>query len=196
MSEVSRVLERVDAGETAAAAELLPLVYDELRKMAAAKMAQERADHTLQPTALVHEAFIRLWRPPSQTGPQSAWQPRSRNHFFAAAAEAMRRILIEAARRRRSDKRGGRLKRTELPEEITLADETDWEGLLSLDEALAKFEQEDPAAYRLVMLKYFGGLTMSEAAVAMEISERTAHRYWTYARAWLQREILGMDNHQ
>lgn len=193
MSEVSRVLERVDAGDTDAAAELLPLVYHELRKMAAAKMAQERVDHTLQPTALVHEAFLRLLRPTSQTEQQPVWQPRSRNHFFAAAAEAMRRILIEAARRRRSEKRGGRLKRTDLPEEITLADETDWEGLISLDEALAKFEQEDPAAYRLVMLKYFGGLTMSEAAEAMEISERTAHRYWTYARAWLQREILGMD---
>ena len=193
MSDVSRVLERVDAGDVQAAAELLPLVYKELRQMAAAKMAQERADHTLQPTALVHEAFLRLVKPsaPAEQPGDRHW--RSRIHFFAAAAEAMRRILIEAARRRRSEKRGGRLRRAELPEEITLADETDWEGLLSLDEALAKFEGQDPAGYRLVMLKYFGGLTMSEAAEAMEISERTAHRYWTYARAWLQREILGME---
>lgn len=192
LSDVSRVLERVDAGDEQAAAELLPLVYHELRKMAAAKMARERADHTLQPTALVHEAFLRLVKPHSEEHPGD-WQPRSRSHFFAAAAEAMRRILIEAARKRRSEKRGGRLRRSELPEEIILTDETDWEGLLSLDEALAKFETEDPAAYRLVMLKYFGGLTMNQAAEAMGVSERTAHRYWTYARAWLQRELLGMD---
>lgn len=192
MSDVSRVLERVDAGDEQAAAELLPLVYHELRKMAAAKMARERADHTLQPTALVHEAFLRLVKPHSVER-QGDWLPRSRSHFFAAAAEAMRRILIEAARKRRSEKRGGLLRRSELPEEITLSDETDWEGLLSLDEALAKFETEDPAAYRLVMLKYFGGLTMNQAAEAMGVSERTAHRYWTYARAWLQRELLGMD---
>ncbi|MDP1563404.1 MAG: ECF-type sigma factor [Pirellulaceae bacterium] len=192
MSDVSRVLERVDAGDEQAAAELLPLVYHELRKMAAAKMARERADHTLQPTALVHEAFLRLVKPHSEEQ-LGDWQPRSRSHFFAAAAEAMRRILIEAARKRRSEKRGGLLRRSELPEEIILTDETDWEGLLSLDEALAKFETEDPAAYRLVMLKYFGGLTMNQAAEAMGVSERTAHRYWTYARAWLQRELLGMD---
>lgn len=193
MSDVSRVLERVDAGDAQAAAELLPLVYQELRKMAAAKMALERADHTLQPTALVHEAFLRLVKPNGHSEQPGEWKLRSRQHFFGVAAEAMRRILIEAARRRRSEKRGGKLRRSELPEEITLADETDWEGLLSLDEALAKFEQVDPAAYRLVMLKYFGGLTMSQAAEAMDISERTAHRYWTYARAWLQRELVGMD---
>ncbi len=193
MSDVSRVLERVDAGDEQAATELLPLVYQELRKMAAARMAHERADHTLQPTALVHEVFLRLVKPGANAEHQGEWKPRSRSHFFAAAAEAMRRILIEAARKRRSEKRGGQLRRIELPEEITLADETDWEGLLSLDEALAKFENEDPAAYRLVMLKYFGGLTMSQAAEAMGVSERTAHRYWTYARAWLQRELLGMD---
>jgi RNA polymerase sigma factor (TIGR02999 family) len=193
LSDVSRILERVDAGDEQAATELLPLVYQELRKMASARMARERADHTLQPTALVHEVFLRLVKPGSNAEQQGEWKPRSRSHFFAAAAEAMRRILIEAARKRRSEKRGGQLRRSELPEEITLADETDWEGLLSLDEALAKFENEDPAAYRLVMLKYFGGLTMSQAAEAMGVSERTAHRYWTYARAWLQRELLGMD---
>jgi RNA polymerase sigma factor (TIGR02999 family) len=193
LSDVSRVLERVDAGDSQAAAELLPLVYQELRKMAAAKMALERADHTLQPTALVHEAFLRLVKPTGHSEQAGEWKLRSRQHFFGVAAEAMRRILIEAARRRRSEKRGGKRRRSELPEEITLADETDWEGLLSLDEALAKFEQVDPAAYRLVMLKYFGGLTMSQAAEAMDISERTAHRYWTYARAWLQRELVGMD---
>jgi RNA polymerase sigma factor (TIGR02999 family) len=193
LTDVSRVLERLHAGDAQAADELLPLVYNELRKMAAAKMANERSDHTLQPTALVHEAYLRLVKPTTCGELSSANQFNRQTHFFAAAAEAMRRILIEAARRRRSEKRGGKLHRAELPEEITLTDETDWEGLLSLDEALAKLEQIDPAAYRLVMLKYFGGLTMNQAADAMGVAERTAHRYWTYARAWLQRELLGME---
>ncbi len=188
MSEVSRILSQVEAGDAAAAEELFPLVYNELRRMAQVKMANERADHTLQPTALVHEAFIRLVKP-TQSGVEAVVDIRTRSHFFAAAAEAMRRILIDAARHRRSDKRGGLWRRHELPEELTIANETDWDGLLSLDEALAKLQQEDSESYQLVMLRYFGGLTMPEAATTMGISLRTAQRYWAFARAWLQREI-------
>jgi len=189
LSDISQVLQRMEAGESEAYAELLPLVYQELRQLASAKMAEERSDHTLQPTALVHEAFLRLWRPMEAGGPANAREIRSRGHFFAAAAEAMRRILIEAARRRRSLKRGGGWRRSELPDALTLQDATDWDGLLSLDEALAHLQQEDPDSYRLVMLRYFGGLSMADAAASLGISERTAHRYWNFARAWLRREI-------
>jgi RNA polymerase sigma factor (TIGR02999 family) len=189
LSDISQVLGRLEAGEAEAFAELLPLVYHDLRKLAAAKMAQERADHTLQPTALVHEAYLRLFRPHATGDSPPPPKLRSRGHFFAAAAEAMRRILIEAARHRDRLKRGGGWRRSELPEVLTLQEETDWDSLLSLDEALARLEREDPESYRLVMLRYFGGLTMGDAAQTLGISERTAHRYWNFARAWLRREL-------
>jgi RNA polymerase sigma factor (TIGR02999 family) len=185
LSELSQILQRVEAGDPLAADQLLPLVYHELRRLASQMMANERAQHTLQATALVHEAFLRLMGNPSDY----TWQ--SSRHFYGAAAEAMRRILIEAARRRASLKRGGDRQRMDLQDEHAKPDDTDWAGLLALDEALKKLETEDPDSYRLVMLRYFGGLTVEQAAEAMGISSRTAKRYWSYARAWLHREIEG-----
>jgi RNA polymerase sigma factor (TIGR02999 family) len=188
LSELSRILQQVEAGDPLAAEQLLPLVYHELRRLASQLMANERAQHTLQATALVHEAFLRLMGNPGDY----TWQ--NSRHFYGAAAEAMRRILIEAARRKASLKRGGDRKRIDLEDEHAKPDETDWAGLLALDEALKKLEIEDPDSYRLVMLRYFGGLTVEQAAEAMEISPRTAKRYWSYARAWLHREIDGVSS--
>jgi RNA polymerase sigma factor (TIGR02999 family) len=188
LSELSRILQQVEAGDRLAAEQLLPLVYGELRRLASQLMANERAQHTLQPTALVHEAFLRLMGNPADY----TWH--NSRHFYGAAAEAMRRILIEAARRRDSLKRGGNWQRIEFDDEPAKEADTDWAGLLALDEALKKLEVEDPDSYRLVMLRYFGGLTVEQAAQAMEISPRTAKRYWSFARAWLQREIVGSAN--
>ena len=185
MSELSRILQQVEAGDALAAEQLLPLVYTELRRLANQLMANERAQHALQPTALVHEAFLRLMGNPADY----TWQ--NSRHFYGAAAEAMRRILIEAARRRASLKRGGNLHRVELDDEPAGQAEPDWANLLALDEALKKLQIEDPDSYRLVMLRYFGGLTVDQAAQSMDISPRTAKRYWSFARAWLQREISG-----
>lgn len=181
---VTRVLSELEQGEPFAADRLLALVYDELRKLAQQKMAHEAAEHTLQPTALVHEAYLRLV---GSSGTQ--WQNRA--HFFGAAAEAMRRILIEAARRKASLKRAGNRARVELTEEELSAQRspTDPDSLLALNEALERLKTEDPDSYRLVMLRYFGGLTISEAAETMGVSVRTANRNWSFARAWLQREI-------
>jgi RNA polymerase sigma factor (TIGR02999 family) len=181
--DVTRALEAVERGEPMAASQLLPLVYDELRRLAGQKMAQEASDHTLQPTALVHEAYLRLVGRERET----SWQ--NRGHFYAAAAEAMRRVLIEAARRRDSLKRGGDRLQVEFSAELMTPSSGRSECLLALDAALKKMEQADPAAYRLVMLRYFGGLTVDEAAAALGVSARTAKRNWAYARAWLQREI-------
>lgn len=183
MSEVTRILDAAVAGDGRAAAELLPLVYDELRKLAAARMADERPDHTLQPTALVHEAYLRL-----VGGGERAWD--SRGHFFAAAAEAMRRIVVEAARRKNRVKHGGGLERVEveladLPTRLPAAD------LIALDDALARLEQIDPVKARLVTLRYFAGMTIEQAAEALDISRVTAHRYWTFARAWLHGQMTG-----
>lgn len=188
MSELSQILQRVEAGDPLAADQLLPLVYHELRRLASQLMANERAQHTLQPTALVHEAFLRLMGNPSDY----TWH--NSRHFYGAAAEAMRRILIDAARRRASLKRGGERKRVELEDGQPQTEETDWVSLLALDEALKKLEIEDPDSFKLVMLRYFAGLTVEQAAEAMEISPRTAKRYWSYARAWLHREIDGVAN--
>jgi len=180
--DVTRVLEAMEKGDPVASQQLLPLVYEELRRLARHKMAQEASAHTLQPTALVHEAWIRL------VGDGTArWQ--SRGHFYAAAAEAMRRILIEAARRRASLRRGGDRARVDLADEMVQAEPEVSDSLLSLNEALQKLEVEDPDSYRLVILRNFGGLTVEEAAEAMEISPRTAKRLWSFARAWLQLEI-------
>lgn len=186
MADVTRIISEIERGSPQAAAELLPLVYDELRRLATQQMAQEKVGHTLQPTALVHEAWVRLVGGHSQ----QAWD--NRGHFYAAASEAMRRILIEAARRKASLKRGGEFSRIELTDVSTdQSQEVDWASLLALDEALSKLKVEDAECHQLVMLRFFGGLTVHEAALSLGISPRTAKRNWSYARAWLQREIDG-----
>ncbi|WP_040767526.1 ECF-type sigma factor [Novipirellula maiorica] len=184
-SEVTKILTAIDAGDRQAAGQLLPLVYDELRRLASRKMTQEKAGQTLQPTALVHEAFMRL------VGSEDRPQWDSRGHFFAAAAEAMRRILIESARRRNAEKRGGGLVRSELNDDDAVLDPEDFETLLSLDEALTKLSDEDPELAKLVELRYFTGLTIDETAKVLGVSPRTTKRNWTYARAWLRRELDG-----
>jgi len=183
MSDVTRLLDSAAAGDPHAAAELLPLVYDELRKLAAARMAAEPAGHTLDATALVHEAYLRLV---DQAQPQP-W--RGRGHFFAAAAKAMRRILIESARRKAARIRGGGRNRVDL-DQITLALSDDHPAeLLALDEALTELERHDPQIAELVKIRFFAGLTHQEAAEALGISRRAADRLWALARAWLYRRI-------
>jgi RNA polymerase sigma factor (TIGR02999 family) len=183
MSEVTRILKSMQQGDAKAAEELLPLVYDELRRLAAHKMAGEAPGHTLQATALVHEAWLRLVGSSRQT-----WQ--SRAHFFAAAAEAMRRILVEHARRKQSLKRGGGVHHEELDESaLVLAAPPD--ELLAVHEALDKLALHDASAAQLVKLRYFVGMTMEEAASALGLAKRTAENLWTYARVWLHREIRG-----
>jgi RNA polymerase sigma factor (TIGR02999 family) len=181
MSDVTSLIDAVQKGDRQAAADLLPLVYDELRKLAAAKMAAEAPGHTLNATALVHEAYLRL------VGDQ---QFDGRGHFFAAAAEAMRRILVESARRRRRVKHGGSLRRVELDSELLAVADCD-ERLIALDEALDQFAVVDPQKAELLKLRTFGGLTLEEAAKALEIAPSTADRWWAYARAWLRVEISG-----
>ena len=186
MSDVTRILSAVEQGDPHAAEQLLPLVYEELRKLAAQRLAQEAPGQTLQATALVHEAYLRL------VGASGcAWD--SRRHFFAAAAEAMRRILIENARRKKGLKHGGDLSRQELDEERPTAPEPR-EDLLALDAALTKLAAGHRQAADLVQLRYFAGMTLPEAARALGISPRTAGRLWAYARAWLRREIEGAGN--
>jgi RNA polymerase sigma factor (TIGR02999 family) len=185
MSDVTRLLEAAGRGDGQAAADLLPLVYDELRRLAAARMVNERADHTLNATALVHEAFLRL------VGPLDREQWDGRKHFFAAAAEAMRRILVESARRRATEKRGGQRQRIPLTEAHRVTETPD--GVLALDEALTRLEAERPDRAALVKLRFFAGLTMPEAAAALGVSLATAERWWTVARAWLVAE-LGADD--
>jgi RNA polymerase sigma factor (TIGR02999 family) len=181
MDEVTRILNALQEGDATAADELLPRVYEELRKLAAHKMAGEAAGHTLQATALVHEAWLRLGGPQ-----QRSWQNRA--HFFSAAAEAMRRILVEHARRKQSLKRGGGAGHDELDESaLVLAAPPD--ELLAVHEALDRLAVEDPSAAELVKLRYFVGMTMDEAASALGIAHRTAERLWSYARVWLRREI-------
>ncbi len=181
MSDVTRVIEAIQRGDPKAAEELLPLVYEELRRLAASRMSNEAAGQTLQPTALVHEAWLRLVGNENQK-----WD--NKGHFFAAAAEAMRRILIENARRKHALKRGVHLERVNL-EDVETAILTDGETLLLVNEALEKLEQEDPEAAQLVKLRFFAGMTNEEAGQALGVSARTAKRYWTFARAWLFREL-------
>ena len=188
MSDVSHILARIEASDPEAASQLLPLVYDELRKLAAAKLAAESPGQTLQATALVHEAFLRLVKSPSDKSNQAEQRWDSRGHFFAAAAEAMRRILVDSARRKKRLKHGGECSRVELEDVPTEAPEIR-EDLLALDAALDKLKQVDGTAAELVHLRYFAGVTMSQAAEMLDVSERTAERAWTYARAWLRREI-------
>jgi len=182
VSEFTRILEGVQQGDPKAAGELLPLVYEELRKLAMHRMANEAAGHTLQPTALVHEAWLRL------VGGEASAQFQNRAHFFAAAAEAMRRILIDRARRKQAVRHGGEQQRVEL-EEVDIASPADDDHLLALSEALDKLAVEHKAEAELVKLRYFVGMTIDEAAEALGISPRTAKYYWTHARAWLFREI-------
>ena len=186
MSDVTQILSAIERGDTLAAEQLLPLVYDELRKLAASKMARESLGQTLQATALVHEAYLRLLGD-GQSKP--SWD--SRGHFFAAAAEAMRRILIEHARQKQSQKRGGQNQRVPLDAAVGLvADQVaDGEDLLALDEALSQLEAEDPVKAQLVKLRYFTGFTLEEAAQSLGISIATAKRHWVYARAWLYGKI-------
>ncbi len=182
MSDVTRILSAIEQGDPQAANQLLPLVYDELRRLAAEKMAQENPGQTLQATALVHEAYLRLV--PAQ--PQATWD--SRGHFFAAAAEAMRRILIERARRRRRHKHGGQRQRVDFDEAVSLTGAPS-PDLLALDEVLTRFEAADAESAQVVKLRYFAGLTMPEVAQALGISLRQAERNWTYAKTWLHREL-------
>lgn len=182
--ELTRLLQSIDTGDAQAAQQLLPLVYGELRRLAAAKMARESSAHTLQPTALVHEAWLRL-----SGGAPAEWKNRA--HFFAAAAESMRRILIETARRKRAVRHGGSLDRVSADATgfDLAAPGADDDLLLLIDEALGNLAMHDARKAQLVKLRYFGGLGLEEAAQALEISERTAKRDWAYARAWLFDEV-------
>lgn len=184
MSNVTRILAQIEQGEADAAEQLLPLVYQELRQLASQRLAREDPGQTLQATALVHEAYLRL----VDVERRQHWN--SRGHFFAAAAEAMRRILVENARRKGCLKRGGEFQRVDL-DQVSLAAEVQPDALLLLDETIEKLASEDETAARLVKLRYFAGLTMGQAAAAMGISSATAYRHWNYARAWLHCELRG-----
>jgi RNA polymerase sigma factor (TIGR02999 family) len=179
MNEVTRILDALEQGDPHAAADLLPFVYDELRRLAAAQMAREKPGQTLNATALVHEAYLRLVGPADE----KRWQ--NRGHFFAAAAEAMRHILVENARRKMRKKRGGERARVELDAVAPAAPALD-EDLLDLDDALTRLAEADPAAAELVKLRYFAGLSIPQAAEALGIGARSADRLWAYARAWLR----------
>ena len=188
MNDVTQILKAIDSGDPAAADQLLPLVYDELRKLAAQRLAQEKPGQTLQATALVHDAYLRL------VGGDGQGQWNSRGHFFAAAAEAMRRILVENARRKGRIKHGGELRRVEFAD-VACETQSGADELLAVDEALARLEAVDPPVATLVKLRYFAGLTMPEVAAAMGVPLRTAERNWTFARTWLKRELLREIGH-
>ena len=182
MADVTQILSAIEAGDPHAAEQLLPLVYDELRRLAADRMAQEKPGQTLQATALVHEAYVRL------VDVEKAQHWNSRGHFFAAAAEAMRRILIGTARRKHALKRGGPAQQVDL-DAIELADQPADDKLLAMEDALVRLTEKDPVKAEVVKLRYFAGLTNQEAAAVLGLSTATAERYWTYARAWLQQQI-------
>jgi RNA polymerase sigma factor (TIGR02999 family) len=186
MSEVTQILSAIEQGDSAAAERLLPLVYDELRKLAAQKLTQEKPGQTLQATALVHEAYLRL------VDVQQAQHWNSRGHFFAAVAEAMRRILVERARRNGRIRHGGGLRRAELLDEEVAAP-ADEEQILLLDEALTRLAAARPQAAELVKLRFFAGLTLEETAPVLALSPRTARRLWAFARAWLRRDMERAD---
>src|SRR6516164_5830820 len=189
MSDVTRILSAIEQGDPHAAEQLLPLVYDELRKLAAQKLAQETPGQTLEPTALVHEAYLRL----VDVEQTQHWD--SRAHFFSAVAEAMRRILIDNARRKQAEKHGGGWQRHDLLEAELAIDSTGRE-LFAVDAALSRLASQEPLIARLVELRVFAGLTLAEAARCLGLSQRTAYRHWAYARAWLRRELdrLGESN--
>lgn len=182
MSNVTKILTAIDSGDQNAADELLPLVYQELRKLATAKLYKEKPGQTLQPTMLVHEAYLRL----VDVDQPQRWS--GRGHFFGAAAEAMRRILVEKARQKQSQKRGGQMQRVDL-DAASPATEAPSEDLLALDEALSRFEKQWPEKAKLVKLKYFVGMTIPEASEALGVSTATAERYWKFARAWLHSQL-------
>ena len=187
MADVTQILSAIEHGDPHAAEQLLPVVYDELRRLAAQKLAQEKPGQTLQATALVHEAYLRLVGSEQRSAPAAkAWD--SRGHFFAAAAEAMRRILIERARRMATQKRGADRQRVDLDQLAAAADDR-CDELLALDEALRELEQHDTQAAQLVKLRYFAGLTHQQAAEALGISRRAADRVWALARAWLYQQL-------
>ena len=186
MNDVTRILSAIEQGDPHAAEQLLPLVYDELRQLAAQKLAQEKPGHTLQATALVHEAYLRL------VDVKEAQHWNSRGHFFAAAAESMRRILVEQARRKRRTKHGGDRRRVGLEEALSIA-EAPSDDLVALDEALNRFEAIDPMAAQVVKLRYFAGLSMPQVAKTLGLSLRTAERNWTYAKTWLHRALAQPD---
>jgi RNA polymerase sigma factor (TIGR02999 family) len=187
MSDVTRILAAIEEGDSQAVDKLLPAVYQELRQLAAQKLSQERPGQTLQATALVHEAYLRLVGADNQT-----W--KSRTHFFAAAAEAMRRILIENARRKRRLKRGGGQLKVGMDEAIAFIDSPS-EDVIAIDEALARLAEEESTIAELVKLRFFGGLTLEQAGEVLGISRRTATRHWTFARAWLYKQLAQDDSH-
>jgi RNA polymerase sigma factor (TIGR02999 family) len=190
MSEVTHILSAIERGDSHAAEQLLPLVYDELRKLAAQRLAQEKLGQTLEATALVHEAYLRLVANPGREVGREEPQWNSRGHFFAAAAEAMRRILVEQARKRARLKRGGDRQRLDL-DALQLSVPEVGDELLALDQALTELAHKHPDKAELVKLRYFAGLTVDEAAHSLGISPSTADRHWTFARAWLYRRIVG-----
>ena len=188
MTEVTRILAAIERGDVRAADELLPLVYEELRQLAAQKMSQEAPGQTLQATALVHEAYLRL-----VGGEERHWS--GRGHFFTAAAEAMRRILIDNARRKKSLRHGGGRKRVDMDETAQMQDDdTVLDDIIALDEALEKLSNKDKVKAELVKLRYFAGLTVEQAAKVLDISSSTADRYWAYARSWLRVEMTNGDD--
>jgi RNA polymerase sigma factor (TIGR02999 family) len=184
MSEITVILNAIEKGDSKVAEELLPLVYEELRKLAASKLASQPPDQTLQPTALVHEAYLRLLGDGSHS-----WQDR--RHFFAAAAEAMRHLLVNRARRKAAVRHGGGWRRVDLDDVVVAAKTTD-DNILLISEALENLTAHDPIAAKLVKLRFFAGMTFQEAAEVLGLSERTAKRYWAYARAWLFKEMQNL----
>jgi RNA polymerase sigma factor (TIGR02999 family) len=190
MSDVTRILSALEQGDPQAAAQLLPLVYDELRQLASQRLAQEKPGQTLQPTALVHEAYLRL------VGGEQTQDWEGRRHFFAAAAEAMRRILIDRARHKQSAKAGGGLRRLDLDDIEPALEEENGDRLLALDEALVQLEAENPRKAELVKLRFFAGLTADQAAAALGVSTSTAEKDWAYARSWLRVAIDRLSGHR
>jgi RNA polymerase sigma factor (TIGR02999 family) len=182
MNEVTRILSAVEQGDPQAAEQLLPLVYDELRKLAAQRLAQEKPGQTLQATALVHDAYLRL------VDGDVAQHWNSRGHFFAAAAEAMRRILVENARRKQRGRHGGQLQRVDFDSQLQVPSEAD-DNLLALDDAIQRLAAEEPQVAEVVKLRYFAGLTIEETSLALNISVRSVNRHWAYARAWLYQQL-------
>ena len=182
MNEVTRILNKIEGGDPTAASQLLPLVYDDLKRLAAYKMANERPGQTLQATALVHDAYIRL------VGSNGSQDWNSRGHFFAAAAESMRRILIDNARKKQRIRHGGGRKRVDL-DVVNVADPQNYEFLDALDKAIDGLAEESPAAAQVVKLRFFAGLTIEQVAESLQVSMRTANRHWAYAKAWLYQQI-------
>lgn len=192
MSEISRILSAIEHGDSHAASQLLPLIYDELRELAVQKLAHETPGQTLQPTALVHEAYLRVVASSGHESRELHWD--SRGHFFAAAAEAMRRILVENARRKQASKHGGERRRVPLEEFHRVSESP--QDMLDLDDALTRFAADEPAKAQLVQLRFFGGLSTPEAAATLGVSVATAERWWVYARTWLFSELEGGQGEQ